>query len=159
MTQKNRPQKPTEPRGRMGVFKSLESVPPRYRLAHHVEAYEGRDVWAKFMGEERERYDSERFIENCQRVERRWKDHMADRDRHHALATPKDVEVWFEALLEGMKPRSAYNPYWVRLEAFYDWLLWNRDHSHVYNPVLMAAEQYPTAGRLWEEKIAKNDKR
>ena len=159
MKQKNRPQKPTEPRGRMGIFKSLEDVPDRYRLKYYTEPYEGRDVWDEFMTEERERYTSDRFLQNTQRVERRWKDHMAERERHHALATPEDVETWFESLLQQMKPRSAYNPYWVRIEAFYDWLLWNRDYPHVYNPTLMAAEQYPTAARLWEEKIGKNDKR
>lgn len=143
----------------MGVYKSLDDVPRHHRLGHYVESYAGRDVWAEFVEANRDRYASERSREDSRRIERRWKDHMADRGRHHALARPEDVETWIVWLLDRMKPSTAYNPYWVRLEALYDWLLWHRDHPHVYNPVLMAAAEGPAAGEVWAEKIATNDGR
>ena len=159
---KNRAPKATDPEGRMGVYKRLADVPDRYRLHHHADAYEGLEVWAEFMSYEREEYgyDSYRYEQNSATCEHRWKEHMADRGRHHALAQPADVETFMSGLLDRMKVETAYQTYWSRLEAFYDWLQWHTEHPHHYHPVLMAAAESEYAALLvWEEKIGKNDKR
>lgn len=142
------------PSDRIGVYKYLEDVPDRYRLSQHASAYKGRDVWEEFLTNHLfEKYNTKRFKEDVRRAGERWKDHMTEQDRHHALATPLHVEAWCKELVAQYKMRTAYNEYWVRIERFYDWLQWHTEHPHVYQPVLMAADQYDASGQIWEEKL------
>ena len=140
----------------MGVYKRLEDVPQSDRLATYAEAYEGRDTWHTFLDEYLfERYNSDRFKEDARRAGRYWKAHMETCGRHHALATPEDVETWMAALLDRVQVKTAYNSYWVRVERFYWWLQWHTDHPHVYHPPLIAAAAGGAAGTVWEEKISR----
>lgn len=118
----------------------MEDVPDRYRLYHHAAAYDGRDVLAEFIAPGDERLDlSDWFFEKSATTERSWKAHMADRRRHHALATPDDVETSTVELLEDRKVKTVCRDYWARVEQFYRWLQAPTEHPHVYPPVLMAA--------------------
>lgn len=144
-----------DPADRMGVFKRYADVSPRYRLGRLAASYADRDVWAEYAETEgifetsdRQRQDRERAIES-------WKQHMADRGQHHALATPEDVNEWCESLLADRKPKTVYNPYWITLAQFYDWLMYHTEHQHVYNPFLMAAVEYADGpvGAVWEAKV------
>jgi hypothetical protein len=142
----------------MGVYKRLDEVPDHRRLQRHAEAYADRDVWATFLSEYLfERFDSDRFKEDARRAGRYWKEHMAERGRHHALARPADVETWMADLTDRLKLKTAYNQYWVRLERFYWWLQRHTDHPHSYQPVLMAAAEGGAAGDVWTEKLARRD--
>jgi hypothetical protein len=148
------PQKSTDPRDRTGVFKRYADVPPEYRLDQHEAEYTDRDVWGEYLTEYLfERYSSERFVSTARRTGRIWKEHMRERGRHHALARPADVETWCMGLCEAYSLKTAYNCYWVRIEDFYEWLVWHRDYPHTYQPVLMAALESPAARAIWEEKI------
>lgn len=163
MNQTNRTKgsKPTDPAVRAGVYSRLDDVPDRYRFYHLADAYDGRDVWAEFIAYEREEqgYDSHRYEQNAATCRRRWTEHMADRGRHRALAQPADVETFMAGLLDRMKPRTAYQTYWSRLEAFYTWLQWHTEHPHRYHPVLMAAAvPDSTAARLWAVKLGRYDR-
>lgn len=150
----------TNPAERLGVYKSLADVPDRYRLRTHSSAYEGRDVWHEFLTEYLfERFNSERFKDDARRAGRYWKEHMEQRERHHALATPTDVEMWIADLFADRKVKTVYNEYWVRIERFYWWLQWHTEHPHVYNPVLIAAVEGTTSQTVWDEKIARRDGR
>lgn len=148
------PQKTTDPGERAGVYKHIDDVPDRYRLYQHAAAYEGRDVWSEYLnGYFFENFGTDYTREYTCRAGDDWKEVMADRGRHHALATPKDVEVWCAALSERMNVPSAYRNYWTKLERFYSWLQTHTEHPHVYHPFRMAAVEYPNAGKIWEEKI------
>lgn len=143
-----------DPRNRLGVYKRLEEVPPRYRLRQHADVYRGEDVWETFLEDHLfPRYPKDRYRQDTRRAGRLWKSHMDDRGRHHALATPEDVDQWCQSLLDQRNVKTVYNHYWVRLERFYDWLLTRTDHPHVYHPFLMAAAEYETASRIWEAKV------
>jgi len=144
----------TDPGERAGVYKHLNDVPDRYRLYQHAAAYEGRDVWEEYLTEYFfENYGTDYTREYTRRAGNDWKEHMADRGRHHALATPKDVETWCTALVERMKVASAYRNYWPKLEGFYSWLHTHTEHPHVYHPFRMAAAEYPNAGAIWARKV------
>lgn len=146
--------KSTDARDRMGVYKTLSDVPNRYRFHQYAAAYDGRDIWNEYLENHLwERGSSKRFKRDTRLVERRWKDFMRERGRHHALATPEDVNAWFADLLDDLVPWSAYTPYWVRIEDFYEWLQWHTKHPHNYHPVLMAAAEYDAASKVWDEKI------
>lgn len=144
----------TDPIDRMGVYKRLSEVPSHYRLDQHANTYAGRDVWEEYLSSYLfKRHNSERFKEDARRAGQYWREHVKGRGRHHALATPVDVETWCAGLLGRMGHKTAYNSYWVKLERFYRWLLTHTDHPHVYSPFLMAAADGGAAGEVWEEKI------
>jgi hypothetical protein len=143
----------------MGVYKRLSDVPDRYRLNHHAAAYEGRDAWAEFVTTKLAENDyTDRYEQDICRAGRRWKEHMAACGRHHALATPKDVNKWCIHLLDTYTVRYAVERHWNYLEQFYRSLLWHTEHPHVYLPVLMAAAEYDAASELWEYKMAHTDR-
>jgi len=149
--------KSTDPTDRMGVYKSIGDVPDRRRLSQHAAAYDGRDVWTEFVAANEDRYATEDSRRRVARAGEVWKDHMDERGRHHALATPEDVETWSTALLDEYTVGHAYNGYWVRVEAFYSWLQWHTEHPHVYQPVRMAAADpdAPASRTIWEEKVSR----
>lgn len=150
------PRKTTDPGKRAGVYKRLDDVPDRYRLYHHAAAYDGRDLWEEYLTEFFfEQFDSESTKEYTRRAGNHWKEHMNQRGRHHALATPEDAETWCIALLDRMQIGSAYQNYWTKLERFYSWLHTHTEHPHVYHPFRIAAAEYPTAGAIWDVKISK----
>jgi hypothetical protein len=140
---------------RLGVYTDIEDVPECYRLHRYEAEYAGRDVWKEFCetaeyGEE----PSAHFLRAVDRSGNHWRDHMRARRRHHALATPTDVETWCQSLLSEKSTATAYN-YWVRIRRFYEWLQWHVDHPHCYDPVLMAVVSGGAAGEIWEEKLRK----
>lgn len=142
--------KATTPEGRMGVYKSLDEVPDRYRLASYASAYADRDVWDEYL-EAGVLPDAnhERVVEDVRRYGRYWKDHTADAGVHHALATPRVVESYSEWLVADKSPITACR-YWYRVDQFYQWLVTHADHLHVYNPVRMAAAEFNHSQTLWE---------
>ena len=146
--------KSTDPADRMGVYKSIGDVPERRRLSQHAAAYDGRDVWSEYLHEHLfDRVTGERGRKDARRVGDRWQAHMDDCGRHHALATPDDVEAWSASLLDELTLRTAYN-YWSSVERFYRWMQWHAEFPHLYNPFLMAAAVSGSATRkLWDKKM------
>jgi len=145
--------KADDPHNRIGVFKSLADVPQAYRLQQHANAYVNQEPWVEYVESELTEA-SEAVLYEAGLVEDDWKDYMNQQGRHYALATPADVEAWCKELLDRMAPKRAYNPYWVRLQDFYDYLLWHTEHPHLYHPPLMAAGTDEAAQRIWKEKLA-----
>jgi len=144
--------KTTDPRDRMGVYKTIDDVPDRYRLQNHADAYADRDVWAEWV----DTIDlTDHMEETLRRAEDEWKTHMESRGRHHALARPDDVVTWSATLLDtGRSIDTAYNRYWVQVEKFYTWLQNHVDYPIVYHPFWMAAvtDRDGPTGRIWDEK-------
>jgi len=144
--------KSENPLARVGVYKTLEEVPDHSRLSIYESAYDGRDVWGEYvatvLSDAAETVQYETGL-----VEKTWKSHMAQRGRHHALATPADIESLFSELLDRMQTKRAYNPYWVRLEEFYAYLMWHTGHPHAYHPPRMAAGQNGAARTVWKYKV------
>lgn len=131
---------------RLGIFKTLEEVPPEYRLRRHEQLFAGRDAYAAWQAEN---INAEWARKESGRVERRWKTHMDARSRHHALATPTDVETFLTELANDVKIDRLYSPYWLYLKRFYHWMAWHTDYPHRYNPVLMACVEHPTSETIW----------
>lgn len=153
--------KPLDPADRIGIYKRLSDVPDRYRLHQHAAAYEGRDVWTEFCEEyEYDQGDAEDHEQVVDRVGRRWKAHMEGRGRHHALATPEDVEAWCAHLLGEREYSPRYSlSHLLRVIRLYSWLQWHTKHPHVYHPPMMAAAAGGAAGRIWEVRVERILKR
>jgi len=148
----SRPTKTLDASERLGVYKRLEDVPDRYRLYQHADAYAGRDVWGEFCEQhEYAKGDSDSFQRKVDRAGDLWREFMQDR-RHHALATPRDVDEWSRELLDRYTTNTSYK-YWIRVEHFYRWLQWHTEHPHVYHPALMAAVEYDATAEIWTNKV------
>jgi hypothetical protein len=155
----SRPTKSLDPEDRMGVYTTLEDVPSRFRLHHHAARYDDEDVWAAFCEEyEYEQGSHARYEEEVDRAGRVWCTFMDGCARHHALATPEDVETWAGDLLREKSLRRSHD-YFLRVRRFYDWLKWNTEYPHRYNPVLMAASEGEAAGRIWAYKTEQTEQR
>ncbi|WP_157573611.1 hypothetical protein [Haloplanus natans] len=150
-------QKARDPDRRMGIYTRLSDVPPRHRLSTYAERYDGWDVWTDFRESRSNAFDSTGYEQTFTKTARSWKAHMRERERHHALARPDDVETWCTNLAASRTTRTVYTQYWVRLEEFYTWLQFHADHPHRYHPVWMAAATTETAGRIWETKVGRCD--
>lgn len=149
--------KTDDPRERMGVYEQLCDVPSERRLERFAGSYNGRDTWAEAV----DAWDvSDRQREILERTGRSWKDHMADRGRHHALARPDDCEAWAESMLAEYAPSTIYHRYWSKIRRFYEWLQWHPEHPHLYEPPLMAIVENPdgAAAELWREERGNVDR-
>lgn len=150
-----RRRKSLDPTDRLGVYKRFEEVPTHNRLEQYAEKYHKRDVWCEFCTDhEYQQGNSDGYLRAVDRAGKHWLAHMERQERHHALATPDDVEAWCGSLIDDKSLATAYN-YWVRIKRFYNWLVWHVDHPHVYDPVLMAAAAGGAAGQIWDKKVQK----
>ncbi|QLH79830.1 hypothetical protein HZS55_22145 [Halosimplex rubrum] len=149
--------KPATPTARLGIYKQLDAVPESLRLGSYADRYDGTDIWSTWADQATATHTSQRYTTHVDRTARTWKQHMADRGRHHALARPLDIETWAETILDRCQPLSAYQIYFTKLEAFYEWLRYHPDHVHCYNPVLMAAAQHDAVATIWAAKIARRE--
>lgn len=144
--------KSRDPKRRIGVYKTLDQVPLHSRLSTSERAFAGRDVWAEYV--EAELPDAAKTVQyETGLVEESWKNHMQQRGRHPALARPADIESWFAELIDRMQTKRAYNPYWVRVDEFYTYLLWHTEYPHSYHPPRMAAGQNGVTRDVWEFKV------
>lgn len=148
------------PNKRMGIFKELEEVPERYRFHQYSGSYQGKDTYEEFLDEKLlPQYPdaTDKHYRSIHRAGEEWKAHMEEQGRHHALATPKDVEEWVEKLIEDITVGTTYAHYWVRIYGFYSWLQTHPHHPHAYHPVLMAVAKYPNSLEVWNYKMGKSD--
>lgn len=146
--------KSNDPTDRIGVYKRFDEVPERHRLESYRDRYEGRDLWGEFLIEEFfPKHNAYQTQQETRRTGRQWREVMEECGRHHALARPADVEQFCSRILGNVTSMTAYKTYWGKLERFYDWLVWGTAHPHLYNPLLMAANEHDAAGEIWAAKV------
>lgn len=145
-----------EPSDRMGVYKRLDDVPDRYRLANYNSQFSGEDTWGEFV-DSRDREaggqlsDSQAWTyDRCGRV---WEDYMDEQGRHHALADPEHVEAFVADLDADLTLSTTYETYFGPLTVFYGWLWHHTDFPHVYSPILIAADMGGVARKCWNYRM------
>lgn len=144
----------TDPKDRMGVYKSIDQVPPERRLTQYESRYSGSTAWDEYL----EYYMNRRSgsDQKRERAERAWRSWSSSIDgRHPALALPKDVERWSQDLIDDLSLDYALRGYWAQIDRFYSWLLMGVHHPHTYDPFLIAANEFEAAGKLWNLKISR----
>jgi hypothetical protein len=163
-----------DPKARMGVFKTLDDVPDRYRLSNYADQFRGEDTWTWYLmlrhdgtvNQAQGTLGKSRAgeVERCGRY---FKGFMhRERDTHHALATPDDIEAFLSAVKDGYKnptkqPRAittTYDTYFAPVNRFYDWLQAWVDFPHRYHPVLMACANGDVARECWDYRMGLADK-
>lgn len=154
------PKKSLNPEDRLGVYKSLSDVPQRYRLENYAKVYEGEDVWQRFCEEfEYEHATYDRYERQLDIMGQKWKEFMAGQNRHHALATPDDIEAWCRELrVEQNKTLRRMHDHWLRIDRFYRWLQWHVEYPHVYRPPLMAVLLDGHCAEAWRYKAEQNQR-
>lgn len=148
--------KPTTPEAHAGIFQSYDDIPERYRLETYVHQYQGEDTLDLYLEQvyfNSKSEVSESMRRRVQRFRDSWLDHMDERDRHHALATPEDVDSWCRVLLERCNPRTIYGTYYYRIYNFYEHLKTSYRHPHLYNPLLLAAIEFESTNEIWRHRV------
>jgi len=139
-----------------GIYQRYEDIPDRYRLQTFASQYEGEDTWQQYLEEvlipEHEPL-SDDMEKTIRLAEDSWQNHMEERERHHALAKPVDVEEWCRSLLDGRAPRTCYEHYYVRIYQFYEYLVSVNSHPHIYNPLLIAAIEHEHTNEIWRQRV------
>jgi hypothetical protein len=131
-------------------YESFGAIPEHRRLSNYEEEFKNTDIWAAyFESQYNPETHSESYIRDIDRVENWWKTFCEDHNTHHALATPNLVNEWCKQLLENMTEYSAKINYFVRLNKFYRYLVWNIDYPHWYNPIQYAVCEYREAETIW----------
>lgn len=147
-------QKPETPEKYAGTMQHFDEIPTRYRLDTYASEYRGDNTWERYVEEVLlEDYDSERMRQTARLGGESWLEHMASRPRHHALATPEDVEAWCQKLLEEKARKTCYEYYFVRVYDFYDHLKSSCHHPHLYNPFLLAAIEFEATRHIWMHRL------
>ena len=144
----------TSPEEYAGALQHFEDIPYRYRLDTFESQYQGHDTWEQYaenvvLAE----HDTDDMHQRMRLAGESWRDHMAARGRHHAVATIEDVESWCEDLLADRARRTVYGYYFLRVYNFYDHLKYSTEHPHLYNPVLLAATRYPASREIWLYRV------
>lgn len=143
--------KGTKPEQYAGAFQYYAEIPARYRLDTYTSHYQGEDTYDRYVEETYlPENNSERTLSRLKRARFSWFQHMEDRGRHHALATPEDAEIWCQKLLNADRAvRTCYDYYYNMIYQFYDYLKFNHQHPHLYNPLLLAAVHNESARKIW----------
>jgi hypothetical protein len=147
--------KGTKPEQFAGPFQTYDNIPARYRLKTYASEYRTKNTWEQYcndvlLGDS----PSNHMRKTARKAGQSWSDHMGSCGRHHALATPTDVNTWCKNLLSGNRNRrTCYEQYYIRIYHFYDYLKESFRHPHLYNPLLLAAIEYDTTRHLWMYRV------
>ena len=144
----------TSPEEYAGALQHFENIPYRYRLETYESQYQGRDTWGQYVENTvRVEHNSDHVCQRIRCAGESWRDHMAARGRHHAVATTEDVESWCKDLFANRTKRTVYRHYFQRIYNFYDHLKYSTEHPHLYNPLLVAATRYSTSREIWMYRV------
>lgn len=143
-----------DPECRMGPFKRLEDVPPEFRLENREQQFEDEDIWSRYY-EVKYSDMSESTQDKARWFAKTWKEHMAERGRHHAFARPEDIEAYLTNFSADRTMTTMYESYFAVLHSFYDWLWTHTDYPHAYNPVMMAAVEGGVAREIFDYRIGR----
>lgn len=146
--------KGTSPEEYAGAMQHFDEIPERYRLETYTGQYRGDNTWERYVDEVLlEEKDSDRIRQTARLGGNSWLEHMADRPRHHALASPEDVNEWCEMHLGERTRKTIYEYYFVRVYDFYEHLKHSNQHPHLYNPFLLAAIEFEATRSVWMVRI------
>jgi hypothetical protein len=148
--------KPTTPEAHAGIFHQYDEIPARYRLETYAQQYHDDDTLDRYLEEhyfEKKSAVSDAMRRRTKRFRDSWIDHMNDRDQHHALATPHDVDLWCRSHLERCTAGTSYRTYFYRIYNFYEYLKTSYRHPHLYNPLLLAAIEYESTYEIWSHRV------
>jgi len=141
----------------LGVYKSIDEVPDRYRLENYESEFAGEDTWGDYLATRDDLAESTKKNSWYPCGDRFKKFMREEVGRHHALPHPDDVEAYLAHIKDGgysikVTERSLNTVYYQHLsplKTFFGWLVHHVDYPHVYNPVLMAAHAGGVTRETW----------
>ncbi len=141
----------------LGVYKSIDEIPDRYRLRNYESEFAGEDTWSEYLATRDDLAESTKKNAWYPCGDRFKKYMQTEVGRHHALPLPKDIEGFLNHIKNGgysikVTERSfndTYYTYLSPLKTFFNWLVHHVDYPHVYNPVLMAAHAGGVTREVW----------
>ena len=131
----------------LGVYKSLQDTPEKYRLKQFVSEYEGRPIMDEYLDSHKPDISERTRNDRYHRTRRRVEDVV---DRHYAFLTPTQADAVFETIRDN-DIYSQYTAYLNSLRGMYEWLVWRSDYPHRYNPIDMAIRQQGAVHDILED--------
>jgi hypothetical protein len=141
----------------LGIYKSIDEVPDRYRLRNYEPEFDDDDTWNDYLATRDDLAESTKENSWYPCGDRFKKFMQEEVGRHHALAHPQDIEAYLQCIKDGgysikVTERSIntlYYQHFSPLKTFFGWLLNHADYPHVYNPVLFAAHAGGITRETW----------
>lgn len=141
-------------RAHLGVYKTLDQVPPRHHLENYETEFEGQCVWAKFFEKFGGGWSYNTRQYQYGKVARDWTAFCEERGRHPALATPRMVEDYLSREESEMSTRKSLHDLRFRpLYRLYKWMLYSSEYPHRYSPVVMAVLFGGSTWRCWWTRV------
>lgn len=123
-------------RANLGVWKSIEEVPSKYRIEQYAPAYRDRDLMQEFVDDYKPETSEGHYSRKYGRVKRALESYLGEGEMY-AFMSPEQVNGFFETRRD-TTIRDQYQEYLSVVRTLYDWLMMHSDYEHRYNPVDMA---------------------
>ncbi|QIB76468.1 hypothetical protein G3I44_10960 [Halogeometricum borinquense] len=141
----------------LGIYKTVDDVPDRYRLQNYESEFRGVDTWGQYLETRDDLAESTKKNSWYPCGDRFKKFMQEEAGRHHALPHPDDVESYLMHIKDGgysikVTERSVNTVYYQHLsplKTFFNWLVHHVDYPHIYNPVLLAAHAGGITREVW----------
>ena len=141
----------------LGVYKTVDDVPDRYRLESFEARFRDEDTWGEYLATRDDLAESTKK-NSWYPCGDRFKKYMREEvGRHHALPHPEDIEASLAHIRDGgysikvteRSDNTVYYQHLSPLKTFFNWLVHHVDYPHVYNPVLLAAHAGGVTREVW----------
>lgn len=138
----------------LGVFKTIDDVPDRYRLPNFETDIDALEAWNAFDAAELTGLSahSRRYVYG--KAWREWRDYCERNEVNPALADPQDIEEHLaEQRAEVGKLKTVHDARFRPLYRWYQWMQFHADYPHRYSPVVMAVLLDGTTHDVWETRL------
>lgn len=141
----------------LGVYRSSDEIPDRYRLRNYEAGFKGEDTWSNYL-ETRDDLAESTKKNSWYPCGDRFKKFMDEEvGRHHALPHPDNIEAYLTHIKDGgysvkvteRTTNTVYYQHLSPLKTFFSWLVSHVDYPHIYNPVLLAAHAGGITREVW----------
>ena len=147
-----------EAKAQLGVFKTTDDVPVRYRLRNYARELDSNEVWRAFLESLNKTWD-ETTEYRYWSPWNKWSEFAGQRDTNPVTPTAEDLDAWFEEAIDRTASIATCHDIHFRvLYRFFEWLTEHTDYPHRYNPVLQAVLLEGATEDLWGERVFRRKK-
>lgn len=148
-----------EAKAELGVFKSTDDVPARYRLRNFAEGLDSEGVWKAFVESRNKNWSEHTLKYKYESPWNKWCEFAREMGANPVCPDAEHLEAWFEEAIENSKSvQTCHDIHFRVLIAVFSWLTEHTEYPHRYNPVLQAVLLEGAAEELWAERVFRRDK-
>lgn len=138
----------------LGVWKTIEDVPERYRLERYQDVLDPEELWDEFCTEHGEDWSEATRKYQYGKGWREWTAYCEELDIHPLAPTPQAVEDHLqqqreESASDGTLHQTRFRP----INRLFEHLRYHTDVPVRYNPFVMAVLLNGAAHAAWSDRI------